>query len=218
MEAVDIIIPSKGEKHLLECLKSLRFIPFPYKLYLVMEGSGWPEAVNIGFRQSKNDVILMDDDVRILPGTFTDFERYLPYADIFGFKLLYENGTVQHGGALITPQDMRHRSEKWGDNTTFPAYMSHVTTSLCYIKRKVINNIKIAEDYPGYQFEDVDFNFRAIDAGYKILYVPNKAIHYETLTKNKFADFFEKNNLNYEELKKRHDFSKYVGIQPFQFN
>jgi len=214
MESVDIIIPSKGDPHAMVCLASLKYIPFTYNLFFITKGAGWPEAVNIGFRESKRDVLLMDDDVTILPETFNGFERFLPYADILGFRLLYSDLKVQHGGSYISKDGIRHRSELLGEDTSYPAYMCHVTTSLCYIKRKVIDKVQIDESFKGYQFEDVDFSFRAIDAGFKILYTPCPAMHYETVTKRKFGDYIEKMRLNEQELRRRYDFGKYVGIQP----
>lgn len=209
---VDVVIPSKGQRQLLKCLESLRHIPFPYTLYLELGGTSWPEAVNAGLKAGRRDVILMDDDVEVLPETFEGFDKYYPHADIFGFKLLFPDGRLQHSGGMVTPEVVGHRFE----DADQAAYMSHVTTSLCFIKRRVLDRQLMAEDYPGCQFEDVDFNFRAVDAGFRVLYVPSPAIHCESTTKSTEPGFNEDLWRNLEELRRRFDLAKYVGVQPFQ--
>jgi GT2 family glycosyltransferase len=202
---VRIIIPSLGKKHILGCFDSLKHIPFDYQVDLVMEGNSWPQAINIGLSRSQGDVILMDDDARILPDTFKNWYEYYPKADIFGFKLLFDNGLIQHAGAKVVDGQIEHIGyQQPASSCSKPYYPCHVTTSLIYIKRKALDELQgMSTDYPGDQFEDVDFCFRAIQAGLKILYVPNPAIHLESATKRTLADFPAKMALNYAELKRR---------------
>ncbi len=71
----DILMPTTGKHpHVLDALISLQQLPFPYNLYVTIEGNTWPKAVNIGFSKTKNDVILMDDDTIVFEETFKDFE------------------------------------------------------------------------------------------------------------------------------------------------
>ena len=205
MRNVDVIIPSKGKLNLAPLIASLRYLPFDWRLHLILEGNTWPEAVNSGIAESKYDIVLMDDDVVLMPDTFKELNNDYKNADIFGFKLLFPDGSLQHAGGFIENGKIGHRGFKEdADQYEKKEYVDHVTTSLCYIKRKVIKKLGgMATDYPGYQFEDVDFNIRAKRAGFKIRYLPQTAIHFESATKKQDPEFQDKLNLNYEEIKRR---------------
>lgn len=201
---VDIIIPSKGLLNLAPLISSTRYLPdhgLDPRIHLILEGNSWPTAINSGIAESKHDIILCDDDVVLLPDTFKDFKKYYNKADIFGFKLVFPNRTIQHAGGYLLGHYGVGEPE---DTNNEPRYCDHCTASLLYIKRKVIDKIGgMATFYKGYQFEDVDFNIRAKRNGFKILYIPNTAIHYESATKKQDPEFQKKMNINYEEIKRR---------------
>lgn len=222
---IDVIIPTMGKPHLIDCIKTLKYIPFGIKLHVVTEGKSWPEAINHGLDESTGDVILMDDDIRLTEDTFNDFDKYYDKADIFGFKLLFENGLIQHAGGFFKNGGIGHIGWNNKDCGLFntPYYCCHVTASLIYIKRNVIEKLKgMARDYEGYQFEDVDFSFRALKEGFKMMYLPNKAIHLESESKNTLPDFAEGFEKNYQEVKDRFlkdfEFVKEVESYPKELN
>jgi GT2 family glycosyltransferase len=196
MKIVDVIIPTLGKmspkSHPFICFENLHHIPWPSYMHVVTGGKTWAQAINIGLEQtSGNDVILMDDDVFINPETFKLVNEYYNDADIFGFKLFFPDGKIQHAGGIVRNQGIGHigwRSED-GPEYNDPKYVCHVTTSLIYIKRHVIDKLKGMTVMPGQQMEDVDFNFRAIKEGFKILYLPSPAIHMESATKRFFHNF-----------------------------
>jgi len=166
------------------------------KLHLIYEGATWAQAVNIGIDESKEpgDFLIMDDDVFLREETFSLVEKHYNDADIFGFKLLFPDNRIQHAGGFVDGDAVTHfgyggRPELYPD----PQYVAHVTTSLVYIKRHVIDKLGgMAIDIPGVQMEDVDFSFRALKAGFRILYLPGTAIHLESATKrNIFGTDFE---------------------------
>jgi GT2 family glycosyltransferase len=151
------------------------------RLHLVREGTSWPSATNIGIRESTGDVIVMDDDIVLQPGTFEFIDRNYDEADIFGFKLWFPDGRIQHAGGAWVNGAMGHFG--WGEEDKGQwdglGYRPHVTTSLAYIKRRVIENVGLFEEgWPGFQFEDVDFMFRALKKCYRILYTPGTGIPY----------------------------------------
>jgi O-antigen biosynthesis protein len=209
MRKVDVIIPSKAKLNIAPLIAGYRFL-LDHKIepiiHLMLEGNSWSEAINAGLAESKNDVLICDDDIVLYPDTFKDLEDNFDKADIFGFKLLFPSRKIQHAGGFIT-ETIGHRG--FGeDQDTYnePEFVDHVTASLMYIKKEVIEKIGgMATDYPGYQFEDVDFNIRAKKAGFKIMYLPGKAIHYESFTKKLDPEFNEKLNLNYAEIKRRYN-------------
>lgn len=219
-DPVDIIIPTLRRSHAFSCFDKLHNVPWPYKLHVITTGKTWAEAINIGLKQSdkKNDVILMDDDVFITPKTFIDMESTMDDADIFGFKLLFPNGEIQHAGGIVRNESIGHIGFQEEDKGQFdqPCYVCHATTSLIYIKRHVLDSLEgMAEDIPGIQMEDVDFSFRAIRAGFKILYLPNSAIHLQSASKRFIQGFDEKLVLADAEIKKRH-FSDPIFLKKIQ--
>lgn len=208
MNAVDVVIPSLGKPHAFEALVSLQWLPFPIRLHVMREQTSWPAAVNAGLARSTGDVLLMDDDARVLPETFSGFEDIYPHADVFGFKLLYPDGRIQHAGGFVRGRQVGHLGYGQPANTPAfnePSYVCHLTTSFIYLKRAVVEKLGgMATDYPGMQFEDVDFNFRALKAGFRLLYVPRPAIHLESASKKTLPGFQIGFNQNYHELVRRH--------------
>lgn len=219
---VDVIIPTLKRPHAFSSLSLLRYIPWSIRLILVTEGKSWAEAVNIGISEVKNnDVILMDDDVFLRENTFSHIDEQYDKADIFGFKLLYPDGRIQHAGGVADEERIGHIGNGHNDEGQFDKlyYCCHVTTSLCYIKNHVLKQLKgMATDYPGMQFEDVDFNFRALKNGFKLLYTPGPAVHWESASKKFIPRFSEHISASREELIKRHwadkEFVKVITSYP----
>lgn len=208
IDQVDIIIPTMRKAHAFKCFENLTYIPWPFRLRVVTAGKTWAQAINIGLKQTdqKNDVIIMDDDVFLSPDTFKTLESHFNDADIFGFKLLFPNGQIQHAGGLVRGEDIGHIGFREDDNGQLnkPMYVCHATTSLIYIKRHVIDELKgMSEDIPGIQMEDVDFNFRALKAGFKILYLPGTAVHIQSASKQYLQGFDDNVAIAYAEIKKR---------------
>ncbi len=212
---VDIIIPTQKTSPVFNAsIDSLKYVPFPYKLHLITGGKSWAEAINIGFGESDNDVLIMDDDTILKPETFNSFS---PLGDITGFKLRDAHGTISHAGSCIEIVDIAKHTVispsaleassimvdcniKIGhlfEDIAAPIEVPHCTASLLYIKKNVWQKLKgMATDYPGYQYEDVDFSFRALKEGFKIVCLPNEAIHYGSATKGQDRDFNKKMEIN----------------------
>lgn len=202
---VDIVMPTRRKSHAFAALESLQHVPFPYRLHLVSHGETWAHAVNIALERTKGDVLLMDDDVELLPMTFRHFDPEL--GDVIGFKLIYPDGKIQHAGGAWDRTWLTHAGygESAFGNYDVPRETHHVTASLMYVKRAVIDAVgPMAEDLPGYQFEDADFNFRAARAGFRIMYWPGMAIHHESLTKKTLPGFVEGAAAAWKEVRRRH--------------
>lgn len=206
---LDIILPTLNYPHLSNFLESLKYLPFDYELKMVSEGKNWAQAINIGldyFKNSNNDILICDDDVVFLPETFKDFESKKDIADIIGFKLLYDDNTIQHGGCIIYPNGHILQEFKHEENHELPErFVSHCTTSLIYIKKDVINMLGHMHEFSGEQFEDVDFSLRALSEGFTIYFLDNTAMHFESKTKSQaISGFLDKAGISYRELIMKH--------------
>lgn len=210
---VDVIIPTLGAlrktSHPYTCFEKIHHIPWPIRIHIVTKGRTWAEAINIGLEQTsgRNDVVIMDDDVFINKFTFLKIPSLYDRADIFGFKLLFPNGLIQHAGGFVKNGSVGHIGYGEEDKGQYDEarYVCHATTSLIYIKRSVLNSLRrISEDIPGVQMEDVDFSFRALKENFRILYTGGMAVHIQSATKRSESDFEAKISTAFHEIVRRH--------------
>ena len=205
---IDVIIPTLHKSPVYdECLQSLRFIPYPYNLHVIQEGANWSHSVNLGLTRSKNDILLMDDDVILGPYTLSTFDPSI--ADIIGFTLRLPAGQIQQAGAFIKTLEglegkQRYYHEYRVDPLLKPTRMVHTSASLVYIHREVIDQIGGFVEWPGVQLEDVDFSFRALLAGFKIMCVPCEASHLQSATRLQFSNYLSRKIMNMGMLTKKY--------------
>jgi GT2 family glycosyltransferase len=200
-------MPTLLQPHAQAAFDSLQYLPFPYTLHTITDKGKWPDLINIGLKRSTmgNDILIMDDDVRVHPDTFKRFAEYYDKADIFGFKLLFADGTIQHGGGIYLGDGcITHRFHRQHDREMQPAYVCHVTASLMYIKDEVIQDLRRMEKFSGEQFEDVDWNWRAIKRGFKVMFLPDAATHLESGTKGSNPTFQAEMHKSLRELLLKH--------------
>lgn len=192
-ERVNVIMPTlgmKGDK----TIDSLRaYAPFEITLLTDTE-PGWSRGVNRCLqRRGSGDVLIIDDDIVVHEHTFDHLPELFDHGDVFGFRLLYPDGQLQHDGALIRWEGSCAHIR---DDSHEPSYVACVTASLCYIKASVFERVPRYVEWPGMQWEDVAFCVDAWFAGARVLYVPDEATHEESGTKKndpRFWDAFSEN-------------------------
>jgi len=187
-------MPTLGQKGT-KTIESLReFAPFDYWM-LTDSKPGWAAGINrmLANRNKDFDVLIIDDDVVIQEHTFDLLDELYDAAEVFGFKLLYPDGGIQHDGAYVrwdgTADHIRNLSEE-------PSYVGSVTASLCYIKSHVFDYVPGYPEWPGLQWEDVAFCLDCWFARQRVMYVPGEAIHEEGGTKMKSPDFWRRFHQN----------------------
>lgn len=193
---IDVIMPTLDKNGTRTKDSLANYLPFDYNLIEIRDPGGWANAINCGLklRGRKNDLIIIDDDVEILADTFFGFNTFYRQADVFGFKLMFpDSERIQHDGGWVSPDG---RSGHIFNESGVPSYVPYVTASLTLIKASVLEVVSQMRVWPGYQWEDVAFCLDAWAAGFRVAYLPNKAIHAETATKGHDPRFAEKFHVN----------------------
>lgn len=111
---------------------------------------------------------------------------------VVGAKLMYPpqkgfnlGGKIQHAGVATTPEGYPYHIHV-GQPSDFPQAnvrreLNAVTGACMLIRRKMWDELKgFDETYVGGEFEDIDFSWRAREAGWKIIYQPKaELLHFE---------------------------------------
>jgi len=198
--------PSDGPQAILEG-------PFPSVILTKSPVNlGFAGAANLGIRLSRSDtVILMNPDVTVNRTTLrflADALQRDPKAAIAGCKLLYPDGkTIQHaGGTLSYPLALaNHYGYGEQDQGQYDELreVDYATGAVLAVKKPAIDAIGWFDEgfYPAY-FEETDLCYRARQAGYRVLYVPQAvAIHHESETTGRdtfqYYHFYHRNRLRF---------------------
>jgi GT2 family glycosyltransferase len=127
---------------------------------------------NVGIKACKGDIVLMtDDDARVFPDWIEQMSiAHAKYPDA---------GVI--GGAIIDASGNTFLSNV-ADLTTFPRYSAiqqvrTVPGVNCSYKRSVLDKIG-DQDIQMFRGEDVDYNWRATKAGFKVLYIPEIKVYH----------------------------------------
>ncbi len=148
-----------------------------YLIEIKTENINLANSRNIGLKAAQGDLVLMtDDDAEVFPDWIAQMQTahmHYPDAGCIGGEV------VDRGGDTIL--------SRLADAITFPKYdtvkeVRTVPGVNCSYKRKVLEAIG-PQDISLFRGEDVDFNWRVIQAGFKVLYVPDiKVYHYHRST------------------------------------
>ena len=160
----------------------------------------WSKLNNQGIRVAKGDVLVfLNNDVKIIEAEWLQrlVERAVqPDIGIVGGLLLYEDGTIQHAGVVVGMGGWADHVFKGmmpihrGTPFISPMVARNVTacTGACIaVARDVIEKIGGFDERFIICGSDVEFCIRAIDEGYRNLYVPQiKLYHYESKSRDSY--------------------------------
>ncbi|MGK7867597.1 glycosyltransferase [Falsiroseomonas sp. E2-1-a20] len=161
----------------------------------------WLKAPSFNFSTANNHVaartqgdhiLLLNDDVTPIR---RDWLRWMcaflhdPQVGMVGARLLYPDGSVQHGGIIMGLSGLcehAHRHLPGND----PGYMSRavlaqelsaVTAACMLVRRNLFELVGgLDERYPS-AFNDVDFALRVGETGHGIVYAPQAELHHHEL-------------------------------------
>lgn len=191
-DSFDLLVVDDGspERDLVKALRG-RQDELGFDLVARDENAGFSRTVNVGLRRALDegrDAILVNADIEFLsewvrPMQETATER--GPAGIVGAKLLYPNGTIQHGGVYFS---ILHRcfehSYKHGPHDLPEANVPRVvpvTGALQFIRHSTLTTVGLYDERFRLGWEDVDFGIRAWLAGIESVYNPAiVALHHES--------------------------------------
>ncbi|MHA1595153.1 MAG: glycosyltransferase family 2 protein [Candidatus Baldrarchaeia archaeon] len=143
-----------------------------------VKNEGWCKAINKGLNLAKGDIIIFSNhDVNYSKNSIRKIVNYLlSYNDvgICQFFSLLPSGDPDVAACYLDPLGYAYNFL-----TSRPCFVSFGEAVAIAIKRDVIKKIGgLDEDY-FIEYEDQDFCWRALLAGYKILFVPEATVtHY----------------------------------------
>jgi glycosyltransferase involved in cell wall biosynthesis len=162
---------------------------------------------NAGFVAARGDfVVFLNDDVDIVtPGWLQALVSPLEEPDVglVGAKLLYSDGTVQHGGHVYQDGEYTHafHGSRADSSAGFSALqidreVHGVTAACAATRRDVFEGIGgFCEKLPG-NFNDVDLCLKVHGAGYRILYLAQVELyHFESRSRVPRVHMWERDQL-----------------------
>ena len=152
---------------------------------------------NLGAREAAgSQLLLLNNDIEVTSENFlTELLMFSQRADVgaVGAKLLYPDGTIQHGGVFIGLGGSAGHSHKGHPGTSggdmyrlaTAQNLSAVTGACLMVKKELYDALSgLDEEHFAVAFNDVDFCLRLREAGYLNVFTPfAAAVHYESRTR-----------------------------------
>ncbi|MGC1512137.1 MAG: glycosyltransferase family 2 protein [Acidimicrobiales bacterium] len=155
---------------------------------------GFAIACNQGAAAASSDLLLfLNNDTQLLPGWIEPLLRATveqPQVGAVGAKLIYPDGTIQHGGVSIIQNRIGGLFGGWHDHVGKPAswpdanvakFRNAVTGALMLVRRNAFEQVGGFDTRYWNGNEDVDLCLALREAGWQVLYEPaSTVIHYES--------------------------------------
>lgn len=148
------------------------------------------DKINVGVAASAGEyVLLLNDDTELIAERSIEEMVGLaqqPDVGMVGAKLLFADGTLQHGGHVYNGT-ISHAMLGWPGDHPGPNRMlaverecSGVTAGAALLRRSVFDEVGGMDDSFVVNYNDVDFSLRIRAAGYRIIWTPHAQwFHFE---------------------------------------
>jgi GT2 family glycosyltransferase len=159
--------------------------------------AGFARSCNQGARLARGKYLLfLNNDTEVHPGWLAPMVDILdkrPDVAVVGNKLLFPDGTIQHGGVVFsyagpTPVMPFHLDYRQPAHVRDQILDLSAVTAACMLMRpEVFNQLRGFDE--GYRngYEDVDLCLRVKEAGHHILYTPHSVVtHHESMSDGRF--------------------------------
>lgn len=187
-----------GNQLVTNCVASLlKFMP-KADIYVLKNDMGWLKAANVIMEtalDSKADVLLLNDDTYVLGDIVKELQD-VAYSDdnigIVGGKALAPNQdtVINYGIYVATDGNTAHRYYgKSRKEITEVEKQKAVEGSCFYVKHEVLNRIGFFDEGYGNGYrEEIDYCFKAREAGYEVVSAPNaEYVHFVSQTNGKLG-------------------------------
>ena len=202
-----ILLPYVKEHQIFKKCKFLleKYTPKDVEIIYIKDEKRKGMSVMINpYFDGKDDLIIWHSDLMATPEWYDKLKLFVELnsaCGIFGMKLVYPNGLIQHYGGWIRADGVCFHPHQgcidYGfTETQLPAF---VTWGRVLIRKEVIQKIgKIDEQFEQTYYGDVDYCMRAREANFLTCVVPIKLIHEESLdtkqNKTKLNELLMKNH------------------------
>lgn len=146
---------------------------------------------NFAVRHARGKVLcLLNDDIEVItPGWLEEMLGLLHQKDVgvVGAKLLYPDGTVQHGGDLVgvggvanhAHAFLRRDEPGYQGRALLAQDMSAVTGACLMVWKSLYEKLEgLDERHLPVAFNDVDFCLRVREAGYRVVWTPHAELYH----------------------------------------
>ncbi len=148
---------------------------------------GFAAGNNVGLRAATGDIlVLLNQDTEVRPGWLAALAAatQTPRVGIAGGKAYYPDGRIQHAGGYVDDRgEGSHFGVRQEDRGQFDAErdVDYVTGAALAITRTAFQAIgALDEAFAPVYYEDVDWCYRARQAGFRVLYAPQaRLVHKE---------------------------------------
>lgn len=159
----------------------------------------YPAINNFAARHARGRVLcLLNDDTEVItPGWLEEMLGLLHQKDVgvVGAKLLYPDGTVQHGGDLVgvggvashAHAFLRRDDPGYQGRALLAQDMSAVTGACLMVWKSLYETLAgLDEQHLPVAFNDVDFCLRVREAGYRVVWTPHAELyHHESASRGR---------------------------------
>ncbi len=169
---------------------------------------GFARACNQGAAMARGKYLMfLNNDTEVRARWLSSMVHILdgePDVAMVGSKLLFPDGTLQHGGVVfayagplpVTPFHLHYRRPE--SESRQRKTMRAVTAACMLIRGEVFRAVGTFDEGYINGYEDVDLCLKVSQTGAKIVYTPDSvAVHYESVSEGRFnADSINVNRLN----------------------
>lgn len=202
-----------------------------YKNFKVIEVNtefNFSHICNVGVQNAKGEyIVLLNNDTSIITKEWLNIMvgyAMQKHIGAVGVKLLYPDNTVQHAGVIAGLGGVAAHAFINATDTDYGAYgrlavpynYSAVTAACLMVSKKKYLEVNGFEEKLKVAYNDIDFNFKMLEAGYYNVFLPQvKLHHYESksrgldTTTEKYKRFLEESNYMYKK------WDKYIKNDPF---
>ncbi len=192
-----IVIDNQSvEKNTFELLKKYKSEHNNFRVMKANYSFNFSKMNNEAVKEANGDyIVLLNNDTEVITNNW--LELMLGYAQqkhigAVGVKLLYPDGTIQHGGVILGLGDVAAHAYVGLEGDSLGTYgrllipynYSAVTAACLMISKKKYEKVNGLEEELEVAFNDVDFCLKLLDKGYYNIFLPQvKLYHYESKTR-----------------------------------